>query len=346
MAKLLIFRGEAPHAEVELTTGTVRIGRSVQNDIVLEDPSKGVSRNHAEIRFEGGHHVLIDKESQNGIWVSGSRVSSVVLAPHVVASVGPFRLMIEALVPAAAVYAADTPTELNTLAERPTGPLMPDETPRFLIRRHSRRTSPSTGARAWHQQPRAWFIAGAVALLIAAVGFAVYRVLPGQTPPSFDLGSGESDGRRRELRAGGGSTHQSRPQCEAGRCGGVGASNVDAPRPRDCRHQRPLRPRIRPARRSWMTSRRSSQRTSARRRCSVLTRCLRATPTTSARQELAARAGACAAAMAPHRTADARCPDRRTGATRATVRGRARPAAAGTRQGLSEAEAGDAKTVR
>ncbi len=187
MAKLLIFRGEAPHAEVELTTGTVRVGRSVQNDIVLEDPSKGVSRNHAEIRFEDGHHVLIDKESQNGIWVSGSRVSSVVLVPHVVASVGPFRLMIEAPVPAAAVYAADTPTELNTLAERPTGPLMPDRDAAIPDPPTQPARVTHTGARAWHQQPRAWFIAGAVALLIAAVGFAVYRVLPGQTPPSFDL---------------------------------------------------------------------------------------------------------------------------------------------------------------
>ena len=103
MAKLLIYRGQTPHAEVELPTATVRIGRNAQNDIVLEDPSKGVSRTHAEIRFEGGHHVLVDRESQNGIWVSGSRVSSVVLAPHVVASVGPFRLMIEAPAPKALV---------------------------------------------------------------------------------------------------------------------------------------------------------------------------------------------------------------------------------------------------
>ena len=76
MAKLLIYRGETPHAEVELSTGTVRVGRSAQNDIVLEDPSKGVSRTHAEIRFERGDYVPVDQDSQNGIWVSGSRVSS------------------------------------------------------------------------------------------------------------------------------------------------------------------------------------------------------------------------------------------------------------------------------
>jgi tetratricopeptide (TPR) repeat protein len=188
VAKLLIYRGETPHAEVELSTGTVRIGRSAQNDIVLEDPSKGVSRTHAEIRFERGHYVLVDQDSQNGIWVSGSRLSSVVLAPHVVASVGPFRLMIDAPAPAAAIYAADTPTEFNTLADRPTGPLMPDDIP--ITEPPTERPSSTNErprARGWHEQPRTWFIAGAAALLIAAAGFAAYRALPKGTPPSFDL---------------------------------------------------------------------------------------------------------------------------------------------------------------
>jgi tetratricopeptide (TPR) repeat protein len=188
VAKLLIFRGETPHAEVELSTGTVRVGRSAQNDIVLEDPSKGVSRTHAEIRFERGHHVLVDQDSQNGIWVSGSRVASVVLAPHVVASVGPFRLMIDAPAPAAAIYAADTPTEFNTLADRPTGPLMPDDIP--ITEPPTERPSSTNErprARGWHEQPRTWFIAGAAALFIAAAGFAAYRALPKATPPSIDL---------------------------------------------------------------------------------------------------------------------------------------------------------------
>jgi hypothetical protein len=191
VAKLLVFRGETPHAGIELTTGTFRVGRSAQNDIVLEDPSKGVSRTHAEIRFEGGHHVLVDNGSQNGIWVSGARVSSVVLAPHVIASVGPFRLMIDASAPGPTVYAPDTPTEFNTVAERPTGPLLPDRDAPIPERATERpdSTGPVPRARAWHQHPRTWFMAGAVALLIAAVGYAAYRGSPEQTspPPSFDL---------------------------------------------------------------------------------------------------------------------------------------------------------------
>src|SRR5688572_31487320 len=93
--KLLIFRGETLIDERDLAEQTVRIGRSPQNDIVLEDPGKGVSRNHAEIRFEGGRYTLFDHESQNGIWVSGARVRSVVLEPDVVATLGPFRLTLK-----------------------------------------------------------------------------------------------------------------------------------------------------------------------------------------------------------------------------------------------------------
>ena len=63
---------------------TFRIGRSEQNDLVLEDPGKAVSRNHAEIRYEGGRYVLADLESQNGIWVAGTRVPFVVLDPKIV----------------------------------------------------------------------------------------------------------------------------------------------------------------------------------------------------------------------------------------------------------------------
>ena len=52
MAKLLIYRGESLLDERELTEQTLKIGRGAQNDIVLEDPGKGVSREHAELRFE------------------------------------------------------------------------------------------------------------------------------------------------------------------------------------------------------------------------------------------------------------------------------------------------------
>ncbi|HTI37704.1 MAG TPA: FHA domain-containing protein [Vicinamibacterales bacterium] len=126
MTKLLIYRGDAVHGEYELKGRTVRIGRSPQNDIVLEDPSKGVSRNHAEIRAEGGHYMLVDLESQNGIWVHGSRVPSVRLDPGVTAALGPFRLttveVAAAESPAARAEVVTEPTEYSHPQEARTVP--------------------------------------------------------------------------------------------------------------------------------------------------------------------------------------------------------------------------------
>ena len=186
VAKLLIFRGEAMHAQVELTGQTVRIGRSPQDEIVLEDPGRGVSRTHAEIRFEGGRYVLVDNQSQNGIWVSGSRVSSVVLEPDVVASVGPFRLMIEAPVKAGAVRATDMQTEVIPRLDQPTGPLLEDggRVPEEPAPRP--RVADAPKVRRWYEQPRTWVVTGAAASLIAASGFAVYMLLQKQRP-TFDL---------------------------------------------------------------------------------------------------------------------------------------------------------------
>jgi predicted component of type VI protein secretion system len=121
VAKLLIFRGDTQLDERELTGKTVRIGRAPQNDLVLEDPGKGVSRNHAEIRFEGGRYTLVDLGSQNGLWVSGSRVPSVVLEPGVSVAVGPYRLMMEAPV-------AVTPAGgVVPISDLDTGPIEPTQ---------------------------------------------------------------------------------------------------------------------------------------------------------------------------------------------------------------------------
>jgi pSer/pThr/pTyr-binding forkhead associated (FHA) protein/tetratricopeptide (TPR) repeat protein len=126
--KLLIFRGETQVQEHELKERTLRIGRGTQNDIVLEDPGKGVSRHHAEIRFDGGRYTLVDLQSQNGIWVSGTRVPSVGLEPGITAALGPFRLMMQVPPPVSAIVAApaipaDPATELTQLSSRTAAPL-------------------------------------------------------------------------------------------------------------------------------------------------------------------------------------------------------------------------------
>jgi pSer/pThr/pTyr-binding forkhead associated (FHA) protein len=60
-----------------LTKPVTSFGRQFENDIVLQDES--VSRSHAEIRFEDGNYVLVDKDSTSGTFVNGRRVVSCVL---------------------------------------------------------------------------------------------------------------------------------------------------------------------------------------------------------------------------------------------------------------------------
>jgi pSer/pThr/pTyr-binding forkhead associated (FHA) protein len=52
---------------------TMRLGRSVGADVVLEHPS--VSRRHALIVQRAGKFVLLDDRSTNGIYVNGRRVT-------------------------------------------------------------------------------------------------------------------------------------------------------------------------------------------------------------------------------------------------------------------------------
>lgn len=95
MARLLVFRDDAVEREVELGATPVRIGRGAECDLVLEDPSKGVSRCHAELRYEAGRYVLVDLESQNGIWKDGARVARAAFQRNTTVTVGPYRLMVD-----------------------------------------------------------------------------------------------------------------------------------------------------------------------------------------------------------------------------------------------------------
>jgi predicted component of type VI protein secretion system len=208
VAKLLIFRGDTELDRRELTNQTVRIGRGPQNDLVLEDPGKGVSRNHAEIRFEGGAYTLVDLGSQNGIWVSGSRVPSVVLEPGVSAAVGPYRLMIEAPVAAAVAAVApisniDTapieptqfsvpiPVDLDSLAPKKQEPAPPAAEKRAapVAKEPPRkeRIKESTVTKPQPSPLNTRMLTGIGALvLVAVVGLTAYKMMRKTVPPAWD----------------------------------------------------------------------------------------------------------------------------------------------------------------
>jgi tetratricopeptide (TPR) repeat protein len=93
--KLLIYRGDTLERTLELSARDFRIGRAAENDVVLEDPEKTVSRFHAELRYENGAYALIDLNSQNGTWIEGERVRRTALGPGQAAVMGNFRIAIE-----------------------------------------------------------------------------------------------------------------------------------------------------------------------------------------------------------------------------------------------------------
>lgn len=61
--------------EYYLSQSVTRIGRAADSDLVVHD-DKQVSRYHAEIRREGGAHVLRDLQSRNGTLVNGRPVTT------------------------------------------------------------------------------------------------------------------------------------------------------------------------------------------------------------------------------------------------------------------------------
>ena len=91
MPLLIIERNAHVEREVEIPT-ELRIGRDELNDVVLDDPDRGVSRFHAEIRYENGGYVLVDLDSRNGTWIEGERITTCRLEPGVKVRIGPYEL--------------------------------------------------------------------------------------------------------------------------------------------------------------------------------------------------------------------------------------------------------------
>jgi FhaA, N-terminal domain/FHA domain len=83
---------------VLLTNPIITLGRSFDNDIVVDDPR--VSRKHAQLRQRGGHYVVYDLGSSGGTWVNGTRVSERLLAAGDVISLAGVEL----------IYGEDNPT--------------------------------------------------------------------------------------------------------------------------------------------------------------------------------------------------------------------------------------------
>jgi hypothetical protein len=122
--RLRISRGGEAYRTIELGTGELRFGRSGDNDVVLEDPAKGVSRVHAELKYEYDHYVILDLNSQNGTWLNGRRVHRSAVQPGESIDIGGYRLVLDGT-PVTGVpppHPGDT-TTMRPVAPRPPAPL-------------------------------------------------------------------------------------------------------------------------------------------------------------------------------------------------------------------------------
>ena len=95
MPTLSVYRNGTLEWQGPVTDYTLRIGRSPENDLVLQDPAKGVSRFHAELRWEHDHYIIADLGSQNGTWIAGERIETAPLTEGVEVALGPYRLVLD-----------------------------------------------------------------------------------------------------------------------------------------------------------------------------------------------------------------------------------------------------------
>jgi tetratricopeptide (TPR) repeat protein len=165
---LAIYNDKTLEREVELTGTRMRIGRGEQNEIILPDPTKEISRFHAELRFEDGAYVLVDLDSQNGIWLKGQRQTRIPLEPGVAASLGPYTLSLQAVPMMPGETLRPVPAFAETIIQPALG--MADNN---TTRPRPASTNPGVTKRAAQKKSRAMVYAmlgaAAVALLIVTV---------------------------------------------------------------------------------------------------------------------------------------------------------------------------------
>ncbi|HZB26474.1 MAG TPA: FHA domain-containing protein, partial [Vicinamibacterales bacterium] len=92
MARLRIIGGDGLEQVVDVREQRLQIGRGRDNDVVLPDPEKGVSRTHAELRLENDRYVIVDLQSQNGTYLNGARVERAEVPYGAEIAVGGYRL--------------------------------------------------------------------------------------------------------------------------------------------------------------------------------------------------------------------------------------------------------------
>ena len=93
MARLVLKLDDSVLRDYALSGTAVTLGRLQDNDIQIDDLS--VSGHHAKLVLEGGHYVVYDENSTNGIYVNGEKVQRAVLRNEDAVLIGRHLLLFE-----------------------------------------------------------------------------------------------------------------------------------------------------------------------------------------------------------------------------------------------------------
>ncbi|MGC8927353.1 MAG: tetratricopeptide repeat protein [Myxococcota bacterium] len=89
-ARLVLFAGHLPEKEFSLNKTVMKIGRTEENDIVLDH--KSISREHAQIIYENNSFKIIDLKSANGVLVNGEQYAKTELRNGDIIELGHLKL--------------------------------------------------------------------------------------------------------------------------------------------------------------------------------------------------------------------------------------------------------------
>jgi hypothetical protein len=92
-AQLAVRSVGQPVSRLNVRPGTIRLGRALDNDIVLPDDK--VSRHHGQIGIRLGMLVYTDLGSTNGSYLNGAAVTEIALGPGDVLQVGASTITVE-----------------------------------------------------------------------------------------------------------------------------------------------------------------------------------------------------------------------------------------------------------
>lgn len=93
MVKVAVLHNRQEISSIELSAGTLTIGRAGDNNVRLDDQT--ISKHHAKIvTYFNATHVE-DLDSTNGTYVNGKKISQHVLQPGDVLLIGKHKLRID-----------------------------------------------------------------------------------------------------------------------------------------------------------------------------------------------------------------------------------------------------------